>query len=159
MIHRKFLMATAIIASVVTIACSDTTAPDQLVPADLSSGRSGTFHVDKECREYTGQAGDFCTIESSTLKAIKAGSRVIYAEAAAANGLLDTRVVLDTPGRGKSKAFGRCKIDLGTGTGQCDFSGGTGTFKGFRAHVEVLPLGDLRFEWNGTYSFSRDDDD
>jgi len=43
------------------------------------SPRSGALHVTKECSEYTGHAGSFCTVTSSNLKAIDVGSKVIYA--------------------------------------------------------------------------------
>ena len=55
--------------------------------------RSGDLQVIKECSEYTGGAGDFCTITSSNLEEIEAGAKVIYAEAAG-EGTLDTDVVL-----------------------------------------------------------------
>src|SRR2546421_1893495 len=46
--------------------------------------RSGALHVTKECSQYTGLAGSFCTITSSNLKQIAVGSRVVYAKAAGA---------------------------------------------------------------------------
>ena len=54
--------------------------------------RSGDLQITKECSEYTGRAGDFCTITSSNLEGIEAGAKVIYAEAAG-EGTLDTDVV------------------------------------------------------------------
>jgi hypothetical protein len=157
MIRRKLLMAIAIIASVAGTACSDTTAPKEVAPVAVSSAsspRSGTLHVEKECTAYTGQADDFCTFTSSSLKQIDAGTRIVYAEAAPADGLLDTDVVLDPPGPGNNAAFGHCTVNLATGFGQCEFSGGTGKFTWFHASVAVSPLGGLDFEWNGTYRFS-----
>jgi len=44
----------------------------------------GELHVTKECSEYTGKAGDHCSITGSDLGAIVVGSQVVYAEAAAA---------------------------------------------------------------------------
>jgi hypothetical protein len=156
MIRRRLLMATAVIATVIVTACSDTTAPQQLAPGDVSSAsspRSGTFHVTKECSAYTGHAGDFCTITSSTLKQIEAGSRVIYASDAV-GALVDTDVVLNPPGPGNNTASGHCTIDLATGTGECTFSGGTGKFTWFHASIAVSPLGGPDFAWDATYSFS-----
>jgi hypothetical protein len=162
MIHRKLLMATAIIASAVTTGCSDTTAPDDLaVGAALSESthRSGVLHVEKECSKYTGQAGDFCTITFSSLKEIKVGSRVIYARAASSEGILDTDVRLVPPGRGKNIAFGHCSVDLNKidGTTGCVFSGGTGKFKWFHASVVLTPVGGAVLAWDGRYSFSHRD--
>ena len=36
----------------------------------------------KECSQYQGQAGQFCTITSSNIPWIRAGMRVVYADAA-----------------------------------------------------------------------------
>jgi hypothetical protein len=113
MIRRIPFITTAIIASAVITACSDPAGPGHLAPASLSSeqsSRSGTLHVEKECSQYTGQAGSFCTITSSTLEAIKPGTRVIYASAAVPP-LLDTDLLLDPPGDGNT-AFGHVVLDI-----------------------------------------------
>jgi hypothetical protein len=112
--------------------------------------------VTKECSEYTGLAGQFCTITSSNVKAIEAGSRVIYRQAPSATSL-DSDVVLDTPGPGNNKAFGHCALDLTTGLGLCTFSGGTGMFTSFSATAHVSPPtaeDPLNWHWDGTYSFN-----
>jgi hypothetical protein len=156
MIRRLLLIATGIIASVVVTACSDTTGPKQLATESLSSAsfpRSGTFHVEKECSTYTGQAGDICTITSSTLKEIPVGSRIIYLVNAVFPSF-DGDVRADPPGPGNNTAHGHCIVRLDLGTGECIFSGGTGKFTWFHAHFFVSPLGGVDYEWNGTYSFS-----
>jgi hypothetical protein len=112
--------------------------------------RSGDLQVTKECSEYTGQAGDFCTITSSNLKEIEAGSKVIYAEAAG-EGTLDTDVVLDA-GSGNT-AKGHVVLDLAANKGTAAFSGGTGKFAGFGAHADVTADSDGLWHWSGTYSF------
>jgi hypothetical protein len=160
MIRRELLVATVVMASLVLTACSDTTAPKQLAAADLSSAsfpRSGTFHVEKDCSTYTGQAGDICTITSSTLKEIEVGSRVIYASGASVQGLLDSDVRLDLPGPGNNAAFGHCTVDLTTIVGGCEFSGGTGKFTWFQASVDLSVVSGAVFAWDGTYSFSPQD--
>jgi hypothetical protein len=119
-----------------------------------SSGRSGLLQVDKECSEYQGQPGDFCTITSSNLSEITPGAKVFYTQPAGIPaGMLDTNVLLDA-GDG-SRAIGRCTLDFATGRGLCTFSDGTGDFAGFNARVKVTPPG---FEgddwhWRGTYGF------
>lgn len=184
MIRRNLVMASAIIASVVTTACSDTTAPKEVVPGGLpaaamnrqqgdrdgSQSRSRAVHVTKECSQYTGLAGGFCTITSSNLKAIKVGTRVVYAVASGAT-VLDSDVMLDPPGRGHSTAFGHVVLDLATGQGVVTISGGTGKFTRFHASVVVSRVGApilKTWSWDGTYSFGkrdwgrdhdRDDDD
>jgi hypothetical protein len=52
--------------------------------------RSGTLYVTKECSEYTGEAGSFCTTASSNFDAIPIGSKVVYVEAATATDDLHT---------------------------------------------------------------------
>jgi len=118
--------------------------------------RSGNLHVTKECSTYAGQAGDVCTITSSTLDAIEVGSKVVYARAADfVTFTLDSDVVLDPPGPGNNVAFGHCHLNLVTGIGLCTFSGGTGKFTHFDASVDVSPPTDgVNWHWDGTYSFS-----
>ena len=120
-----------------------------------SGERTRALHVTKECTEYTGAAGGFCTITSSNLGRIKVGSRVYYDQPAGIPaGLLDSNVVLDA-GNG-NRAVGRCTLDLTTGLGLCTFSDGIGRFAGFNARVQVSPPsaeGD-DWHWEGTYSFS-----
>jgi hypothetical protein len=169
MLHRHLLMATAITASVVITGCSDTTAPKNVVPGlpaaamnghngdrDENESRSGALHVTKECSQYTRLAGGFCTITSSNLKAIKVGTRVVYAVASGPT-VLNSDVVLDPPGRGHSTAFGHVVLDLATGQGVVTISGGTGKFRWFHANVVVSSLGRPNWAWDGTYSFSRRD--
>ena len=156
MIRRKLLMATAIAVSVVTSACSDTTAPSQPAPGDAAFARSGALHVTKECSQYTGLAGGFCTITSSNLKQIEVGSRVVYASAAGATSL-DSDLYLDPPGPGNNIAFGHVVLDFATSRGVVTFSGGTGKFTWLEASVVVSHLGGRNWAWDGTYSFSDDD--
>ena len=46
-----------------------------VAPSLSASPRSGDLHVTKECSEFNGTAGTFCTITSSNLEAIEVGSR------------------------------------------------------------------------------------
>jgi hypothetical protein len=120
-----------------------------------SSVRSRSLHVTKECSEYFGGAGEFCTITSSNLGRIKVGSRVYYDQPAGIPaGVLDSNVVLDA-GNG-NRALGRCTLDLTTFLGLCTFSDGTGRFAGFNARVRVTPPSaeEEDWRWEGTYSFS-----
>jgi hypothetical protein len=115
------------------------------------STRSGALHITKECSEYTGTAGAFCTITSSNIAEITVGSRVYYDQAAGTpTGLLDSNVVLDT-GNG-ARAFGRCSLDLSTALGLCTFSDGTGPLAGFAGRVAIDCTSGCH--WDGTFSFS-----
>ena len=122
------------------------------------SPRSGALHVTKECSEYNGTVGSFCTITSSNISAIKAGMRVVYLQVPA-RGVLDSDIVLS--GRA---AFGHVVLDLATAQGRVTFSGGTGEFRGFHADAVVSVDASGVWHWDGSYSFNsysftRPDDD
>jgi hypothetical protein len=121
--------------------------------AGSATPRSGALHVTKECGDYHGQPGEFCTITSSNVPQIKPGMRVVYLQAADQNGL-DSDVVLSR-GHG-SAAFGH--VVLNATTSRVTFSGGTGAFGGFEADVLVSEASGV-WHWDGTYSFTPSDDD
>lgn len=123
------------------------------------SPRSGALHVTKECSQYSGLAGQYCTITSSNINAIKVGSHVFYASAAGdpTPGQLHSDLIIDGPGN--NTAYGHVVLDLTTFTGVVTFSGGTGRFRRFQARVDVSPLGWPNFAWDGRYRFGRSDDD
>jgi hypothetical protein len=121
--------------------------------AGSATPRSGALHVTKECSQYDGDAGDFCTITTSNINTIKPGSNVIYASAAGdpTPGVLDSDLVVDGPGN--NNAHGHVVLDLATLTGIVTLSGGSGAFRGFQASVDVSLLGWPDFAWDGTYNF------
>jgi hypothetical protein len=128
--------------------------------AGSGSNQAGALHVTKECSQYQGQAGQFCTIKSSNIPWIRAGMRVVYADAADFGTLmLDTDVVLSA-GNG-SAAFGHVDLNLATALGTVTFDGGSGAFKTFHATatVTVTDRGQPTelWHWDGTYSFGSDD--
>ena len=125
-----------------------------LAPAVAASPRSGDVHITKECSVFAGQAGGYCTITSSNIKAIPVGSRVIYLSALTNYPILDTDIMLDPPGPGNNKAFGHVHLDLSTGSGLVTFSGGTGKFTWFHASADVSYLGGVDWGWEGMYEFS-----
>lgn len=118
--------------------------------------RSGTLHVTKECSQYNLTAGSFCTITSSNIHTIKPGMRVVYL-AAAANGVLDSNIVLSSAHG--SAAFGHVRLDFTTLQGRVTFSGGTGKFTGFHADTVVSLDSTGLWHWDGPYSFTGSDDE
>ena len=148
------IVAIAVVASLAAL----TPAPSIGVASVSAARRKGDLHVTKECSQYSGAAGSFCTITSSNLTDILVGSKVFYDQALGIpTGLLDSNVVLDA-GDG-DRAVGRCTLDLSTGFGLCTFSDGTGRFSGFQARVEVsCPGPGPECAWDGTYSFTSGDD-
>ena len=116
---------------------------------NTGSPRSGELHVTKECSQYNGQAGSFCTITSSNIPQIKPGMRVVYLQPFGATGNgLDSNIILSRgPG---SAASGH--VVLNATTARVTFSGGTGAFRGFQAEVAVSQAAGV-WHWDGTYSF------
>jgi hypothetical protein len=119
--------------------------------------RHGQLHVTKECSQYTGAAGSFCTITGSNLDAIRPGAKVFYRSTAVGTSL-DSDLVLDS-GHG-DRAFGHVTLDFVTATGVVTFSGGTGHLRGFRARTVVsYDAKNNLWHWDGTYSFGWPGDD
>jgi len=105
----------------------------------------------KECSQYFGHAGEYCTIVSSNLGAIAPGSKVFYFEAAGSNGLDSHLTLYAGPG---NVALGHVTLSFTTATGVITFRGGTGYFRKFRARADVTydPTTNL-WHWDGTYRF------
>ena len=117
--------------------------------------RSGDLHVTKECSQYQGHAGEFCTITSSSINTIKPGSKVFYASAAAL-GALNSDLVIDGPGN--NNAFGHVVLNLSTLSGTVTLSGGTGEFSHFHAGpITVACPAFPACSWDGPYSFGPND--
>ncbi len=119
--------------------------------ASADSPRSGTLHVVKECSEYTGQAGSFCTITSSNFDLIPAGSVIVYAEADTPDGGSDTDLVITTPNG--DEAYGHVVLDGPTQTGTVTLAGGTGPLANLAAELAVAPVGGPDYSWDGPYSY------
>jgi len=121
------------------------------------SPRAGTFHAEKNCDQYSGLAGGFCTLTVSTLKQIPVGTKVVYTDAATATAVI-TDVTLVPPSPGNNVAFGHVNLNRVTRTGNASFSGGTGKFQHFTASVVITYLSGRNWAWDGTYSFSDEGD-
>jgi hypothetical protein len=111
------------------------------------------FHATKDCSGVKGVAGNFCTIRSSNVKALPAGSKIFYLQPGGKTALNSDTAIYAGPG---NIAAGHCLLRFATGTGLCTISDGTGTLAGFHARVRVThdsSISDL-WHWDGTYSFS-----
>jgi hypothetical protein len=120
-------------------------------PSVAASPRSGDLQITKECSEYTGQAGSFCTFVSSNIRAIPAGARIYYASAAGPTSLDTDVTIVAGPG---NIATGHCTLDFLALPGRCTFSGGTGQFTHFQAWAAVSVDGSDLWHWDGAFSFS-----
>jgi hypothetical protein len=131
-------------------------APSIGVASVSASAKRGDLHVTKNCSEWHGNAGEFCTIRLSNLPEIE-DARIFYDQAfGVPAGFLDSNVILYI-GTG-NWAVGRCTVDASNNfLGLCTFSDGVGALAGFTARVKVSPANDgdpADFNWDGTYSFS-----
>ena len=115
-----------------------------------SKARSGALHLTKECSDYHGEVGQFCTITSSNVAVIKPGMRVFYL-AAPGQTVLDTDIAVSS-GQGGA-AVGHVVLDLTTAQGRVTLKGGSGRFRHFRAKARVSVDKSGVWHWDGTYSF------
>jgi len=116
--------------------------------------RSGAFHLTKQCLEYTGLPGGFCSITASDLEQIEVGSKVYYASAATPTSL-DSDIIIDPPGPGNNQAFGHVVLDRVAAVGTINIRGGTGKFTHFNADIVSTRTNAALRIWSlvGTYSF------
>jgi hypothetical protein len=121
---------------------------------DGDSPRAGTFHTQKNCDQYSGLAGGFCTLTVSTLKQIPVGTKVVYASAATATAV-SSDVMLVSP---NGNNVGHVELNRVTRTGTATFSGGTGTFQHFSATVTISFLSPRNWAFDGSYSFGNNGD-
>ena len=120
---------------------------------DSASQATKPLHVTKDCSGNKGVAGNFCTIRSSNVKALKVGSKIFYLQPSGKTELNSDTAIYAGPG---NIASGHCLLRFATGVGLCTFSDGTGTLAGFHARARVTAdksIPDL-WHWDGTYSFS-----
>ena len=143
------LLLVAVVAGVFAVGSS---------AGNTASSRSGQLHVTKECSQYFGNAGEFCTITSSNLNAIKPGSRVVYASALGVGGLNSGLTIY---GPGNNRAYGHVSLDTSAYPfliGEVTLSGGTGVFTHFHAGPIVVvcdwAVDYPNCSWDGQYGFS-----
>jgi len=154
---KKFATRVGVCAAAVLLATGGGTKSLQATPrGDRFDDHGHRLRITKECSQYDGTAGSFCTISGSNVPQIVVGSVVTYDQAAGIPaGMLDSNVILDAGGG--NRAIGRCTLDLGNGRGLCTFADGTGNLANFHARIRVSPPADgLNWHWDGVYSFDDD---
>jgi len=96
---------------------------------------TAALHVTKECSQYTGLAGGYCTITSSNLTAITVRSTEVALQAAIATALDSDIVLVVGPG---DYALGHVVLNRVTHLGVITYSGGTRAFRWFHARAIVV---------------------
>lgn len=140
-----------VVAALIVVAASVLTVTASAQPGLRANHGARPFHLTKNCIDYLGQIGDYCTVTSSNLPAIGPGARIFYMQAAGPASL-DSDIVIYT-GSGNT-ATGHCFLDFATGLGLCTLSGGTGTLDRLHARVDVSYLSGFDWAWDGTYRFN-----
>ena len=111
---------------------------------------AASLHVQEGLLAVHGPRRFLCTIIYSNLDALKVGSRIVYLQASAADGSIDSDIVIHVgPG---STIFGHCMVSA-SNTGVCKLSGGTGPFTHFHAREAVALVSGTIYSWDGPYSF------
>src|SRR4051794_32930047 len=62
-------------------------------PQSRAPRATKAFHATKDCAGFTGLVGAFCTIRSSNVKGLKAGSRIFYLQQASKTALDSDTVI------------------------------------------------------------------
>ena len=83
---------------------------------------TNALHVTKDCSGFRGVAGNFCTIRSSNVKALKVGSKIFYMQPSGKTALNSDTAIYAGPG---NIAAGHCLLRFATGVGLCTISDGT----------------------------------
>ena len=112
---------------------------------------AGELHMTKECSEYTGLAGSFCTITASNIDAVPVGSRVVYDSAAGEKTIDSDLTIMFGDERLVS---GHVVFDLVSNTGTLALTSGTGVLSGFQADAAVTSDGGAEAHWDGTYTMA-----
>ena len=133
----------------------------------LAAGGSGTgdkesrtLTVTKECGLATLAPGElgYCTVTESNFRPLR-GAKIRYFGPGfftADHPFLDSRVVIESERGGGGTAFGHCLVrGVPDVLGHCQFTGGSGSLKGFKADVTVTTVDGTIWHWNG--AFSNDD--
>jgi hypothetical protein len=120
--------------------------------AEESRG-SRTLTVTKECGPRPDGELPFCTILASNFRPL-IGATIRYfgpGFVAPDHPFLDSRVVIE--GTQGGTAFGHCLVRTRPDVlGACQFTGGSGSLRGFKADVTVTTIGGGIWHWNGARS-------
>jgi hypothetical protein len=136
----------------------------QMAPALAASGggtggadkESKTLTVTKECGA-TLQPGElpYCVVTESSFRPL-IGAKIRYfgpGFITPDHPYLDSWVVIESEEDGGGTAFGHCLLRrVPEPLGACQFTGGSGSLKGFRADVTVTLVEGRIFRWNGAFS-------
>jgi hypothetical protein len=131
-----------------------------LAPTASLADHSGTLTVTKQCntpaQATVADELSYCTILASNFSQL-VGAKVRYFGPGfftATHKYLDSWVVIEAS---QGTAFGHCLLrGVPAVLGACEFTGGSGSLRGFKADVTVTSGDFVTWQWKG--ALSRDDD-
>jgi len=117
---------------------------------------SKTLRVTKDCNTQTVQDElPYCLVTESNFRPL-IGAKIRYFGPGFFTDthlFLDSRVVIEGIQGGGGTAFGHCLLrGVPDPLGACQFTGGSGSLKGFKADVTVTTIGGSIWHWRGTRS-------
>jgi hypothetical protein len=128
-----------------------------LTPQSSQAEDSMTLTVTKQCNTsdqatVPGELG-YCTVLASNFRRL-IGAKIRYFGPGfftEDHPFLDSRVVIE--GAGGGTAFGHCLLrGVPEPLGACQFTGGSGSLRGFKADVTVTTVDGTIWHWRGTRS-------
>ena len=123
-------------------------------PAAADDRGSRTLTVTKDCLTPPLDPGElnYCTVTASNFRPLR-GAKIRYFGPGfftATHPFLDSWVVIESDQDGGGTAFGHCLVrGVPEPLGACQFTGGSGSLKGFKADVTVTPAGGTLWQWEG----------
>ena len=123
----------------------------------MGNNESRTLTVTKECGTAALAPGElgYCTVTESNFRPLR-GVKIRYYGPGfftADHPFLDSRVVIESVRGGGGTAFGHCLVrGVPDVLGHCQFTGGSGSLKGFKADVTVTTVDGTIWHWNGAAS-------
>lgn len=124
----------------------------------MGSRESRTLTVVKDCNT-TSQPGElqYCTITESNVRALR-GAKVRYFGPGFFTDdhpYLDSWVMVESNQGGGGTAFGHCLVrGVPSALGACQFTGGSGSLRGFQADVTVTTVGNNIWHLDGAFSIN-----
>jgi len=118
---------------------------------------SKTLTLTKDCSSVPLSPGElkYCTVIASNFRALR-GAKIRYCGPgffAPNHPFLDSWVVIESEQGGGGTAFGHCLVrGVPEALGACQFTGGSGSLKGFKADVTVTTMDSTIWYWNGAAS-------
>ena len=118
---------------------------------------SRNLTLTKECGTAALAPGElgYCTVTESNFRALR-GAKIRYFGPGfftPDHPFLDSRVVIESEQRGGGTAFGHCLVrGVPDVLGACQFTGGSGSLKGFKADVTVTTVDGTIWHWRGAAS-------